>query len=371
MTSGGDRAEVTGNKGDHTTTTDEGGQKSKERAGDKWPPNVILAFDKFRGTATSTELGEAAAEVARSLGWHPIVVPMADGGEGTLDALGGANKTTTVSGPLGEPVEAGWRLEGKVAYIEMAQASGLQIVGGAAGNDPLEASTAGTGQLIATAVELGAKTVYVFLGGSATTDGGLGAVRALENIARLKEIELIVGCDVETRFVDAAAVFGPQKGASRAQVAFLTRRLERLVQVYQEEFDVDVGEVPGAGAAGGLAGGLLAIGGRLQSGFDILADRGELDLHLDDAHLLITGEGKLDLPSFEGKAVGHLFDWCTDIGVPVEAIVGTTDDDLVVPPSYRIHALDEAYGTERAMNETVHLVADQVRQILTRRRRRP
>jgi len=325
---------------------------------------VIFAFDKFRGTATSIELGQAGAEVARSLGWHPIVVPIADGGEGTLEALGGANKTTTVNGPLGDRVDAGWRLEGKVAYIEMAKASGLHLVGGAEGNDPLEASTAGTGQLIATAVELGARTVYVFLGGSATTDGGLGAVRALENTARMKEIELIVGCDVQTRFTDAANVFGPQKGAGRAQVALLTRRLERLVQVYEEEFEIDVSGVPGAGAAGGLAGGLYAIGARLESGFDILAETGDLDLHLGDASYLITGEGKLDRPSFEGKAVGRLCDMCEDSGVPMSAIVGTVEDDLVVPPACQVRSLAERYGMERALVDTVELVADQVREIL-------
>jgi glycerate kinase len=327
-------------------------------------PTVVLAFDKFRGTATSVELGEACAEAARSAGWEPVIMPMADGGEGTLEALGGANKTTTVTGPLGEPVDADWRLVGKVAYIEMAQASGLRLTGGAEGNDPLEASTAGTGQLIANAVELGARTVYVFLGGSATTDGGLGAVRALENIARMKEIDLIVGCDVDTRFVDAAQVFGPQKGASRAQVAFLTRRLERLVQVYREEFGVDVSEVAGAGAAGGLAGGLRAIGGRLESGFDILADIGDLDRHLDNADLVVTGEGKLDQPSFEGKAVGHLFDLCEESEIPIVAIVGTVDDELRLPPKRDVRSLTRLHGVDRAMSDTVDLVVAEVSRVL-------
>ncbi len=327
-------------------------------------PVVVLAFDKFRGTATSVDLGEAAAEVARRTGWDPRVVPLADGGEGTLDVLGGPNKVTRVTGPLGEPVDAPWRLEGREAFIEMAAASGLAVVGGPEGNDPLEASTVGTGQLIANAVALGARTVHVFVGGSATTDGGLGAIRALENTARMREIDLVVGCDVDTRFVDAAAVFGPQKGASRAQVALLTRRLERLVQLYDEEFGVDVSTLPGGGAAGGLAGGLCAIGARLQSGFEILADKAGLDLHLAEASLCVTGEGKLDRQSFEGKVVGGIFDWCRDLGVPTAAVVGAIDDGADPPAELSVRSLVDDYGFDRAVTETVELVAAEVARIL-------
>lgn len=330
-------------------------------------PVVVLAFDKFRGTATSVDLGEAAADAARNAGWDPRVVPLADGGEGTLDVLGGPNKITRVTGPLGQPVDAPWRLDGREAFIEMAAASGLQLVDGADGNDPLEASTVGTGQLIATAVELGAKTVYVFLGGSATTDGGLGAIRALDNKARMREITLIVGCDVDTPFIDAAEVFGPQKGATKAQVALLTRRLERLVQLYREEFDVDVSAIPGGGAAGGLAGGLCAIGARLQSGFEILAEKADLDLHLAEASLCVTGEGKLDRQSFDGKVVGGIFDWCRDLDVPAAAVVGMIAEGTVPPDELTVRSLVERHGVERAMGETVELVAAEVAQILAER----
>ena len=147
---------------------------------------------------------------------------MSDGGEGLLDVLGGANRTTIVTGPLGRPVEAAWRFEHRTAVIEMARASGLALAGGAEGNDPLAATTAGTGELIARAVEQGARRIIVGLGGSATTDGGLGAVEALPSPARLRTVELEVACDVRTRFVDAAAVFAPQKGAGPAQVDLLT-----------------------------------------------------------------------------------------------------------------------------------------------------
>lgn len=245
---------------------------------------------------------------------------MADGGEGSLAAVGGANKTTTVTGPLGSPVEAGWRLDGRVAYVEMAAASGLLLAGGAENNDPVAADTAGTGDLIATAIKLGARTVYVFLGGSATTDGGWGAVRAMPPAARLKEIELVIATDVDTRFTDAAAVFGPQKGAGKAQVSFLERRLQRLVQMYRDDYGVDVSDAPGAGAAGGLAGGLLALGGRIESGFDVVAERVGLDEHLTTADLAVTGEGYLDEESFRGKVVGGVATWAAELSVPVSTL---------------------------------------------------
>lgn len=341
-----------------------------DRAEQSERPVVVLAFDKFRGTATSVDLGHAAAEAARDAGWDPRIIPLADGGEGTLDVLGGPNKVTRVTGPLGQPVDAPWRLDGREAFIEMAAASGLQLAGGADDNDPLEASTVGTGQLIGTAVELGAKTVHVFLGGSATTDGGLGAIRALENKARMREVTLIVGCDVDTRFVDAAEVFAPQKGATRAQVSLLTRRLERLVQLYREEFDVDVSTLAGGGAAGGLAGGLYAIGAQLQSGFEILAEKADLDLHLADASLCVTGEGKLDRQSFDGKVVGGIFTWCRDLGVPAAAVVGMVADGTEPPESLAVRSLVEHYGAERATAETVELVAGEVALMLAQRAER-
>ena len=190
------------------------------------------------------------------------------------------------------------------AVIEMARASGLTVVGGPEGNDAMAATTTGTGELIDLALDQGAKKIVVCLGGSATTDGGLGCVRAITSPHRLKSVRLLVACDVQTRFVDAARVFAPQKGASPAQVDMLRGRLERLAQMYQEQYGVDVRTIPGSGAAGGLAGGLVALGGRLLPGFDLVAD--ELDLHdrILDANLVVTGEGYLDEQSFEGKVVG-------------------------------------------------------------------
>lgn len=328
---------------------------------------VVFAFDKFRGTATSLELAAAATTVAERLGWSATTVALADGGEGSLDVLGGPNKRTEVAGPLGDPVRAGWRLEGREAYIEMAAASGLMLIGGSDMNEPLLADTTGTGQLISAAVELGARTVHLMLGGSATTDGGLGAVRAMPTKARMKEVDLVIACDVETRFVDAARVFGPQKGASPAQVELLTRRLERLVETYRDDYGVDVGELPGAGAAGGLAGGLVAMGGRLESGFEILAERARLDEELASADLVITGEGFLDPGSFEGKVVGGVHRWASEVGVETAAVVGASDEETALPDGLDVRSLTALYGIERAMAETVDLVANQVEDLLNAR----
>ncbi len=269
-------------------------------------------------------------------------------------------------GPLGQPVEAGWRLDGTEAFVEMAAASGLVLAGGAEGNDPMLADTTGTGRLIATAIELGAKTVHVLVGGSATTDGGLGALDAMPPAARLRGIELIVACDVEARFVAAARVFGPQKGASSAQVELLTRRLELLQQQYLERYGVDLADVAGAGAAGGLAGGLVAVGARLESGFELVAERARLDEHLADADLVITGEGFLDDESFAGKVVGGVRRWAEEAGVGTVAIVGQAEVERALPPGIEVRSLTELHGIDASMDRTVELVAQEGAGILAR-----
>lgn len=254
---------------------------------------------------------------------------MADGGEGLLDALGGANRVTTVTGPLGAPVAARWRLDRRVAVIEMAQAAGLELAGGADGNDPLLATTRGVGELLVHAIDQGARTVIVGLGGSATTDGGLGALQALPSTARLAAVDLQVACDVRTPFVDAAAVFGPQKGASAAQVAMLTTRLRQLVDRYRDEYGVDVSAVEGAGAAGGLAGGLHAVGGVIAPGFDLVADHLDLGERIAAADLVVAGEGYLDAQSLDGKVVGGVLGLAAELGRPAIVLAGDADDEIV------------------------------------------
>jgi glycerate kinase len=290
----------------------------------------VACPDKFRGTLDAAAAAAAMARGLRAAGFEDVVeVPLADGGEGTLDALlaarGGSRRRASVTGPLGDAVDAEWgRLPDGTAVVEMARASGLALVSGR--TDPLRASTRGTGELIAAAARAGARRIIVGVGGSATTDGGLAAAEALG--WSLAGLEVVVACDVDTAFTAAAEVYGPQKGASAAQVALLTRRLEQLVDVYRRRTGVDVAELEGAGAAGGLAGGLAAIGARLEPGFDVVAQAAGLEDALDGAELVVTGEGKLDVTSFAGKVVGGVLEWAADAGVAHRAvIVGQATDE--------------------------------------------
>lgn len=319
-------------------------------------PRVVAAPDKFRGTASAPQIAQAVADVAWEAGWDCDVAPVSDGGEGLLEAVGGTVRRTTVTGPLGQPVEAEWRMRDRTAVIEMAQASGLLLAGGAEGNDPLRASTLGTGELIVAAMEAGARRIIVGVGGSATTDGGLAALRAVQSKGRLAGLELIVAHDVSTRFVDAAATFGPQKGATAAQVALLERRLERLAQVYLEDHGVDVRDIEGGGAAGGLAGGLAAVGATLVPGFDLVADLIDLEGRMEGADLVVTGEGFVDEQSFQGKAVGGVLELAAVNDVPALVIAGELLVD--VPPPAQAVSLVERFGRDRAMTETTACVRE-------------
>jgi glycerate kinase len=288
---------------------------------------VLAAVDKFRGTATAAQVASAIGHACWELGVDCVEAPIADGGEGTLDALGGPNRTTRVTDPLGRPVEAQWRLVADTAVIEMARASGLSLVGGAKKNDVIAASTIGTGQLIDTALNDGAKRIIVCVGGSATVDGGLGAIRAIGTPARLRGTEFIVACDVRALFADAARLFGAQKGATATQIEFLSGRLEQLQQSYLREYGIDVSQLIGGGAAGGLAGGLGALGASLVPGFDVVAD--EVGLHelVAQCDLIITGEGYLDSESFDGKVVGGVQQLAQQFNKPVVVICGGADLD--------------------------------------------
>jgi glycerate kinase len=292
--------------------------------------SALVCPDKFKGTLTAAAASAAMTAGLRRAGIDEMTaLPLADGGEGTLDALlaarGGSRRTASVTGPLGDPVDAEWALlPGGVAVVEMARASGLALVPRV--NDPLRASTRGTGELIAAAIRAGARSVIVGVGGSATTDGGLAALEALG--WSFGAVSVTVACDVTTPFLDAATVFASQKGASEAQVALLTRRLASLAEQYEHRTGVDVRALPGAGAAGGLAGGLAAIGAELEPGFDVVADAVGLEDALDGADLVMTGEGRLDATSFAGKVVGGVLEWATDAGVPrVAVIAGQVTDD--------------------------------------------
>ncbi len=313
---------------------------------------VLAAPDKFRGTLGAREAAAAIAAGAAHAGWDCDELPLADGGEGTLDVLGGGNRMTFVTGPLGDPVEAAWRLDGGVALIEAAQACGLTLAGGADGNDPLRATSRGVGELIAAAIEAGAERVTVAVGGIASTDGGVGAVDALGG--RLV-VPLEVACDVEARFLDAADVFAPQKGATPEDVAVLRERLARL----------DVPDQPGAGAAGGLAGGLAAIGATLVAGFDLVAGRLDLDRRLTEANLVATGEGLVDGTSLTGKVVGSVLARAAASGVETLVVAG----DVVTNPPFDAVSLVALFGRERALADTAACIAEVVEKELTSRER--
>lgn len=329
--------------------------------------HVVVASDKFRGTATAAEVGGAVAAAVETVGGTCDVVPVADGGEGFLDAMGGANRTTVVTDPLGDVVEAGWRLSNGRAVVEMARASGLALLVEGE-NDPVAASTYGTGELIGAAIEAGAKRVLVGVGGSATTDGGFGALRALYPLQRLKGIDIRVACDVRTRFVDAAEVFAPQKGATPAQVELLRRRLERLAAVYLEDYGVDVADLEGSGAAGGLAGGLAAAGATLEPGFDLVAEEVDLLGHLEGADLVMTGEGFVDAESFDGKVVGGVLSLAGELAVPALVIAGEVFDvgevatlaSQLTDAPVTVVSLVEWFGDDRARSDTLACIGEVV-----------
>jgi glycerate 2-kinase len=331
---------------------------------------VLAAADKFKGTASAAQICAAIGHACWALNIECTEIPMADGGEGTLEVLGGPNRTTLVTGSLGQPVEAAWRLHRGVAVIEMARASGLTLAGGPTKNDPLNATTQGVGELIDTALNAGAKKIIVCLGGSATTDGGLGALKAIGTPARLLAVEFLVACDVDTLFTDAAKVFAPQKGATPAQVGMLTGRLEQLAQRYEREYGINVARIPGSGAAGGLAGGLAALGAKLIPGFDIVAEENGFDEAVKEHDLVITGEGLLDDTSFDGKVVGSVLDYAQDAKKRTLAIVGDIDEvmDASLRAEIETISITEMFGTDMALQQVLRCVEDATTDVLKKLR---
>jgi glycerate kinase len=313
---------------------------------------LLAAPDKFRGTLTAREAAAAIAAGAERAGWTAVQLPLADGGEGTLDVLGGGNRRTVVSGPLGEPVEAAWRLEDDgTALIEAALACGLTLAGGREGNDPLRATSRGVGELIDAAVADGAARIVVAVGGVASTDGGVGATEAVPHPLF---VPLEVAYDVDARFLDAADVFAPQKGATPEQVQILRERLATLV----------VPDVPGSGAAGGLAGGLAAIGASLVPGFDLVAERLGFAERLAEADLVVTGEGMVDATSLTGKVVGRVLESARTSEIEALVVAG----DVAPGASIDAASLVERYGPERALAEPAECLAEIVETALAGRR---
>ncbi len=296
------------------------------------PTTILVAPDSFKGTIPATEVAQAIGKGLEQGGRTVDLCPVADGGEGTLEALrratGGELRTVTVSDPLGRPVQASFALgtssrDRGVAIVEMAAASGLHLVSSAE-RDPFAASTYGTGELIVAALEAGARVVYLGVGGSATTDGGAGAVRAIRDAGAGEDIRIVVLCDVRTPFEEAARVFGPQKGADDDDVVRLTKRLHGVAR----HLERDPRGIPMSGAAGGLSGGLwAALRAELVPGASFVLDALDFDRRMRDARAVVTGEGKLDQQSLAGKLVSEIATRARQSGVPCHAIVGTRELD--------------------------------------------
>jgi glycerate kinase len=333
--------------------------------------NFLAAPDKFRGTASAQAIAGACVGAAVELGWNAISLPLADGGEGLLEVLGGESHFCNVTGPLGVRLDAEWRMLSPsdsiavpTAVIEMATASGLKLVGGASGNDPIEATTIGTGELIIDAVNSGASRIIVGCGGSASTDGGVGALSVIGDRQSLCGAEIIVACDVSTRFLDAARLFAPQKGAGVEAVNLLSSRLKVTANEYLDRFGFDVRKLRYSGAAGGLAGGLAAIGASLVSGFDLVADLVALDSAIMWSDVVVTGEGRLDAMSFKGKVVGGVITRARG-RVPVLCIGGEVDRQAVIERSgLEFVSLVEQFGKRAAIRDPTVLCAQIVERYL-------
>jgi glycerate kinase len=324
---------------------------------------VLIAPDSFKGSLPAIEIGERIAGGVRSVfpQAETIIIPLADGGEGTVEALvsatGGQIMTQSVTGPLGEKVEAKWGLlgDGITAVLEMAAASGLPLVPEERRN-PMVTTTYGTGELIRGGLDQGCRRFIIGIGGSATNDGGAGMAQALgvklldvkgEQISygaaglghlekidikgldpRLKGAEVLVACDVNnplTGPAGAAQVFGPQKGANPEMVGELDRLLERFAKVVERDLGRNVKDIPGAGAAGGLGAGLLAfLAARLVPGVDLILEVVGLEEILrEGVDLVITGEGEINRQTLYGKVPVGVARLAKKYNVAVIAIVGS------------------------------------------------
>lgn len=317
---------------------------------------LVVAPGAFKHALTAAQAADAIAHGLERAGWSVVRFPVADGGNGTLDcflAQGGKRHTAPVRDPLGRPITAafGFLPDRKTAVIEMALASGIELV---RRRDAQRADSGGTGQLIRAALDRGARRIIVGLGGSATTDGGAGCLRALgvrlmnahgadippgggglSHLARidarkldrrLRHTELIIAADVRNPVVGengAAAVFAPQKGASPADVAVLDANLRHFFSLLRDQIGVDVLTKPGGGAAGGLAAGLMAFtGAQLKPGIELLLDSCGFDTVLQGAAGVIVGEGHLDAQSLMGKAPIGVAQRASRHGLPVIALCG-------------------------------------------------
>jgi glycerate kinase len=359
---------------------------------------VVVAPDKFKGTLTAEEAARAMAAGWRSVdrGADIEEVPIADGGEGTLEALiaalGGRTDRARVTGPVGDPVEAEYGLadtpDGLLAIVEMSRASGLNLISEPR-RDPLGATTRGTGELILAASGHGPRRLLVCIGGSATNDAGAGMAQALgvrlldaesrdippggaalERLARIdirglertvREVEVVVATDVRNPLIGpqgASVVYGPQKGASPEDVAVLDQALGHYAAVVHRDLGIDLRHEPGAGAAGGLGAGLMAfLGARLRSGFEVVAELLRLPQRLEGAEVAITGEGNYDRQTEYGKAPAGLLRLAREAGCRTVLIAGRIDP-AVEPDADIVWSLADRAGEEAAMSRAREILEE-------------
>lgn len=341
----------------------------------------VVVSDSFKGTVSSREICEIAQRVIprHFPACEVVCIPVADGGEGTVDcfvqAMGAQRVGVTVTNALGEKSAAAYARLGELAIIEMAAAAGLPQVG--ALRCPGTATTYGVGELIAHAVDSGCRKILLGLGGSATNDGGCGCAAALgirfydadgqsfvpvgdtlgriaridtaEAEALLRSVEITVMCDVTNPLygpTGAAYVFAPQKGADAEKVKSLDAGLRHFGDVIRSQFGIDVSRMPGAGAAGGMGAGCVALlGGTIQSGIDAVLDVTGFDRQLEGADLVITGEGRIDSQSADGKVVSGIARRTRAKGVPLIAIAGGIADSAGAVYDIGVSAM---FSTDRA-----------------------
>jgi glycerate kinase len=368
---------------------------------------VLVAPDKFRGTLSARQ-----AAVAVATGWRRAraedevdVLPMADGGEGTLATLiggmGGRSLAARVRGPLADEVDAAFGLaemaNGRTAVVEMALASGLELLSPGR-RDALRTSTIGTGELIRLALDHRPARILVCVGGSATNDGGVGMAgalgarfldgvgdpiglggRALLDLARidlsemdprLRAVAVTVASDVDNPLTGprgASAVFGPQKGATPDDVRELDAALGHLAAVVHRDLGVDLRDEPGAGAAGGLGFGLMAFcGAHLRPGVEVVAEAVGLAERMRGADLVLTGEGRFDAQSLRGKVVAGVLRSAAEHGVPAAVVCGDAEAGIAPPGGAPVVSLVERFGREAALADAPRCLRDLAQELAVR-----
>ena len=364
--------------------------------------NIVIAPDSYKECLSALEV---AAEI--EAGFREVLpnaqyrtVPLADGGEGTVAAMvastGGSLLALDVTGPLGEPVKACYGLtgDGKTAIIEMAAASGLALVAPNLRN-PLKTTTFGTGELIRAALDAGARHLVIGIGGSATNDGGAGMLQALgvklldhddrqigfgggslANLARidisgmdprLKQCSIEAACDVNNPLTGpkgASRIFGPQKGATAEMVAQLDANLGHFADIISRDLHVQADSVPGAGAAGGMGAALLAFfGAKLRPGIEIVVETIGLEAMIQDADLVITGEGRIDSQSIHGKTPVGVAAVAKRYGKPVIGIAGSLSNDVDVVHEYGIDAVFSVLSQVGTLEEALTQAAANLRAV--------